>query len=681
MLWSCVVAVLLPQGVEASQEPVPAFAVHNPADRPRTEIVRVSMPFPRGAYRHLGHARVRQVGGQEGKAGNDGGRDAALIPLMRWPDGSIALAQVQVRVHLGARERRRFLVQPTAGPCPDPGDEVSWPYDLLSKAPPLFTEVQDPWGQTYRARLRPDPAAGPEGFLRRTPLVRVRRYRAVHRRQGHERSGFLGLFALLTTFRGERRAELTLILDNAAYGRGPVLGPVRFSRFSLVTETDTLRMRPRFIRENLVRAPLKRKGGGYRQLLLGPSNQVYLGDRTAKCYRLDLFLDDGNASREGKQSARLAASTPLGPVPDLTWTRYTGAFGVHGGPSPGPGQPDAQAAVVAFRWQVNGGFGPFGAFGDHKDAAAQGTPRNGPSVLHNVLRWASPALLTGAEGMVMQHSLRPPPGSRPRLPEETAPFRAGLSERTIRKPHGFVAVDYEHFAMNLVFDYYWLTGDPLAEMEMRRTITGLPALLEGLPFLTCRGEGWCMQAAALAEMATGDRAVLDFVTKRFRQEVLPKLGPEGASYVLRQPPHEDAFGAGVQFDAPWQMAAFVHGLAAMYQRTGDAVFRDAALRTARVMAGPGWLQGTGPKYLVSARDPGRYTMPVGYGPLEGTAIMQVGAFVLAEEMATKPDDRQLFGRRARFIYEPYRKLEPQVSGANPWFQLLLDRKDRRERGW
>ena len=44
----------------------------------------------------------------------------------------------------------------------------------------------------------------------------------------------------------------------------------------------------------------------YRQTLLGPSNQIYLGDRTAKCYRLDLFLDDGSATDADRQAARLA---------------------------------------------------------------------------------------------------------------------------------------------------------------------------------------------------------------------------------------------------------------------------------------------------------------------------------------------------------------------------------------
>ncbi len=665
MPWSCALAVLLPPGLP--QEQGPAFVVQNPADAPRTEIVRVSMPFPRGRHRQLRLARIPQ---------QDREADACVVPLMLWPDGSIAVAQLQVRIHLGARERRRFKVQPAPGRCPDPGKDVAWYYDRLSQALPLFTEVQDPWGQTYRARLEPDPAAGPGGLLRSTPLVRVRCYRGVHRRVGDEAREFLGVVAVCTTFRGERRAELTLLLDNAAHGSGPVLGPVRLKRFSLVTETDTLRVRPRLISENLLKPPLKRKAGGYRQLLLGPSDHIYLGDRTAKCYRLDLFLDDGSATETERQTAKLAASATLWPVPDLGWTRHTGAFGVHGGPAPGPGKASAQTALTVFRWQVNADFGPFGGFGDHKDAAAQGTPRNGPCSLHNVLRWASGSLLAGAEGMVMQHCLRPPPGCTPRLPKETAAFRAGLSDRTIRVPHGFGAVDYGHFSVDLLFDYYWLTGDPLALMEIRRTVAGLPTLLKGLPFFTCRGEGWCMQAAALHEMATGDRRVLDFVKQRFRDEVQKKLGPKGASWVLRQPPHKDAFGDGVYFDAPWQMAAFVHGLHAMYRRTGDGMFRDAALRTARAMAVPGWLQGSGPKYLVSAVNAGRYTMPVGYGPLEGTAIMQVGAFVLAEEMATDVADKQLFRRRADFIYEPYNKVEPEVNAANPWFQLMLDRRDR-----
>ena len=253
-------------------------------------------------------------------------------------------------------------------------------------------------------------------------------------------------------------------------------------------------------------------------------------------------------------------------------------------------------------------------------------------------------------------------------------FRAGLSPRTIRMPHGFTALDYEHFSVDLLFDHYWLTGDVLAQMEIERMARGLPGLLERLPFLTCRGEGWCMQAAVLHYRATGDRSVLDFMARRFHKEVRPKLGPKGMGWVLRQPPHERAFGKGVFFDAPWQMAAFVHGMHAMYRCTGDVVFRDTALRTARAMAAPGWVEGKGPKYLVSATDPGRYTMPVGYGPLEGTAIMEMGAFVLAEEMATKVADKQLFRRRADFLHAPYKETEPNVIAANPWFQLLLDRR-------
>ena len=141
MPWSCALALLLSPGLP--QEQGPAFVVQNPADAPRTEIVRVSMPFPRGRHRQLRLARIPQ---------QDHEADACVVPLMLWPDGSIAVAQLQVRIHLGARERRRFKVQPAPGRCPDPGKDVAWHYDRLSQALPLFTEVQDPWGQTYRAR-------------------------------------------------------------------------------------------------------------------------------------------------------------------------------------------------------------------------------------------------------------------------------------------------------------------------------------------------------------------------------------------------------------------------------------------------------------------------------------------------------------------------------------------------
>jgi hypothetical protein len=252
-----------------------------------------------------------------------------------------------------------------------------------------------------------------------------------------------------------------------------------------------------------------------------------------------------------------------------------------------------------------------------------------------------------------------------------------MSDRALRRPHGFTGLDYEHFSVNTLYDYYWLTGDPLARDELARAGRGLLELLEEVPFPTCRGEGWCMQAAVLIARGTGEPDVVDAVARRFRDRIEPVIGAPSALYVLSQPPHEQALEGEEAFDCPWQMSAFVHGAHAMYRQTGDPRFAQAGLQAARVMAGPGWVEDVGPKYLLSVDKPDRYMMPAGFGPLEGTAVMEIGGFVLADELSPNQVERSLFRRRVDFLLAPY-TVEPERSRAaiNPWFQILLDRRDR-----
>jgi hypothetical protein len=275
--------------------------------------------------------------------------------------------------------------------------------------------------------------------------------------------------------------------------------------------------------------------------------------------------------------------------------------------------------------------------------------------------------------MVLQQTLRPTPGHRVRVPEGGAALRQGMSPRTLQQPHGFTALDYEHFSVDLLYDYYWLTGDPLARDELARAGRGLPRVLAELPFLTSRGEGWCMQAAVLISRATGDPEPVERLHERFRERVEPELGSPGALYVLRQPPHRDVLGGEEPFDAPWQMAAFIHGAHAMFQQTGDRRFADAAVRAAKVMAGPGWVDEVGPKYLLSATDPDVFTMPVAFDPRAGTAVMQVGGFVLAAQLTRADADKSMFKRRSEFLFEPYDdEVERAQARLNTWFQLYLD---------
>lgn len=637
----------VPQGPPA---PECRIVAANHSDEPRREIVRVSLPMPCGTVRGPTTASVA-------------GTAVPAIPLVTWPDGSAAVLQLHVPLELEAHEERRLHVQVGGPPpAPAPASPASW---KLDGELPLHTEVEDAWGQVYTARLVPDPEPSPPS----SDLVRVRRYTGVHRRGAAE---LLGVVAWLVAFRGEPRAELTVVLDNGAYlPREPGLGPVRLRAFTLVTTDERLRFRPRFTAENAIAAALP-SDGGYRQPLLGPSDQIHLGDRTAKAFRLDVLLDDGSLDAGARAAA--ASGEWIVAWPDLDWVRHTGAFGAHGGPAPAT-RDESRARWLA--WRSSGRFGPFRGHGDPEDAAEQGTPRNGTCALHDALRWYSAPLLRAAETMVLQQALRPTAGFAPRQPPQLAPFRAGLSPRAVERPHGFTALDYEHFSVDLVYDAYWLTGDPFARAELERAAIGLRRTLAGVPFLTSRGEGWCLQAGVLIARATGDGALVQELLQRARTKILPRLG-DPPHLALAQPPHPDAFGIGEAFDAPWQMAALVYGLDALHRETGDAEIAAAAVQVARIMAGPGWAEGEGPKYLVSARSADRYTMPVGYQPMQGTACHEASAFVLAAELATESEDRRLFTRRAAEIAAANGLPENAAAASDTWWQIYLDRTAREQ---
>jgi hypothetical protein len=598
-----------------------------------------------------------------------GDRQVPAVTLLRWPDGSTAVAQAHVPVVLGPREARRLRIAPVPEAAAHPHWPGEWPLAAGADLP-LWTEVEDPWGTVFAARLELDR----ELSQLSSPLLRVQRFRGVPR--AGSGAAFLGVVAYLVMVRGSAHAELTLLLDNGAHLPELELGPVRLRSFSLLTLGEGLRFVPRFASENTLRPALPRAGpdGGYRQVLLGPSDQLYLGDRTAKAFRFDLFFADSPAGRleEARAAAAVAARQRLLAWPDLDWVRRTGAFGLHGGPAPG-GEDWLEAQLVE-QWRASR-FGPFTAHGDAEDAAAQGTRRNGPCALHDVLRWRSADLLAAAEAMVLQHTLRPTAGYLPRLPLAEAALRQGMSPWAIERPHGFSALDYEHFSVDLLYDFFWLTGDPLAHAELVRAGEGLQRLLEGAPFLTSRGEGWCLQGGVAIARATGDRELLAALLERARSRILPLLQGPDAPVAIAQPPHRAAFGSGEAFDAPWQMAALVHGLHALHGATGAADVAAAAVCTAHIMADAGWLEGKGPKYFVSARGAHRYVMPVGYEPLHGTAPMQLGAFALAAALTADPAERELFLARAQIIAQahPLHGPDGALVRADRWFQLWLDR--------
>lgn len=640
----------------------PALHLHNPAAVPQSGVLRASFPLPRHwAARSLRGLRV-------------GESPAYSVPLLRWPDGSLAVVQLQWHADLAAGAAERVMVH-----CePDPGDakdsmeppaiaEDKWPKQL-----PLRTEVVDPWGRTYVARL---PALSD-----RSRGLALQQHAVMPNIDPSTGAALFATEVFVTRGLGEAFGELTLILGNGRDAEAQHLGPARLLRFSLLSDDPRLRLRPRFAAANLLPMPVAEHDAsgapsGFRHDLLGPSEMLYLGDGTAKVFSFDVCFDDGLTADE-RLAVEARAASPSSAFADLDWVRSTGAFGLFGGPAPVASRLDDLAAVVIGQWHREAEFGPFGGFGNAKEAAAIASAHNAPTTLHNVLRWRSATMLSIAQVRVHQALLRPLPGHQARLPAATEALRQGLSARAMQRPHGFEALDYEHASVDLLLDLWWLTGDELVRDELRRHGAAIVALLQRIPFMTSRGEGHCAQALAAVAWATGDDQLLAWAVRRVHEQVLPRLS-ESPLVALAQPPHPEVLGGDAWFDAPWQMAALVHGLCALHRRTGDPAIAAAAVDVARKMAVHGWVEGQGPKYFMHARDPQRFCMPRGIPPLQGTASFAASAFVLAAELAGDDHElRQLLAARADTIVAGSRGvgglLSPQTR-ADPWFQSWLDR--------
>ena len=375
---------------------------------------------------------------------------------------------------------------------------------------------------------------------------------------------------------------------------------------------------------------------------------------------------------EQRAAGAAAAEMPLSAWPMLDEVRRTRSFGGHGGPAPGGCGPilGALAALAAdgalrpvlrarrqrrCRCQWNAAQRPLGAA--QRPAVAFAGDAVGGRDHGAAARFASDA----RQGCPAAGAISRRFGGGSLLARGSVPTGSRRST-TNTSP------------VDLLYDYYWLTGDAFALAELRRMGSGLRSVLDTVPFLTSRGEGWCLQAGALIARATGDQELVAYLLSRTRSRVLPEINDPPATVALAQPPHESALGPTEWFDAPWQMAALVHGLHALFSVTEDPDVAAAAVRTTRIMAGPGWVEGVGPKYLVGASQAGRYILPVGFGPMEGTAAMQIGAFVLAAEMTQEPADRVLFWRRGRQIVDANWAPGDDGIGADRWVQLHLDRE-------
>ena len=195
-----------------------------------------------------------------------------------------------------------------------------------------------------------------------------------------------------------------------------------------------------------------------------------------------------------------------------------------------------------------------------------------------------------------------------------------------------------------------------------------------------------MQAAALAAMATGDRRPLDAVLARFRAESLPALvdpdgdgAPDGDlfAHAIAQPPDARALGPNDPFDAPWQMASLVLGLAAARHVDGGDDLREALLIVARRIVRHGVTTDGGLRPFVSARDP-LNVAPPRRGP-DGLVLgaMALPALVVAHGVADSDDDRSRFLRTADLLYGRLESDAEAIVVAERWLHLYRSQRSSR----
>ncbi|MGA0867751.1 MAG: hypothetical protein ACO3UM_02385, partial [Planctomycetota bacterium] len=517
---------------------------------------------------------------------------------------------------------------------------------------PLDVELEDAFGRVFTARFVAveDARASRSG-------VRTGAYRGLLTRATDDgREALCAVWMAVTECDLPRRTEVHLVLENDPLPGEPVVGTVRFRRLT-VRSTDPAQ--ELFARHGTLLAMARRQG---RTLdLVGPSEAIYLGDRTRKAFLVELVpADDGSGQ---------ASLPPIEAWPDAQWVRHTAAYGLHGGPGPAALRSETVRPPAPFWQRLDGG--PVGALMAPRDLThtAFGWP---PSTLHPLVGRGLDRELEEARATVLQGGLRPPPLLAARAPVDTDYERQGLTPAALLRPHGYVAFDYEHVTADLPFEVHWWTADPFARAELVRLALAVPGLLATPAFRTSRGEGACLRAGVAAARAIGDGRLLARLVAHVADVLEPVIGDEDPrrAHAIAQPPDVRALGPRHPFDAPWQMGLLVHGLHALWLATGDDLTRTLATRVARRMAGPCWSAEEGLAGFVSAVDPNvRAASPTGDRGAQGIAV---GAFVLAAEMAEEEELRALLLDRARRMAE-----DADAAGAPAWVTELW--RDRRAR--
>jgi hypothetical protein len=233
--------------------------------------------------------------------------------------------------------------------------------------------------------------------------------------------------------------------------------------------------------------------------------------------------------------------------------------------------------------------------------------------------------------------------------------------------HGFTPFDVEHWSMDLLFDYWTLTGDAWAKEELRQLGESLRGLLHLNGFYTssmlpARAEGWCLQGFVQAWLATGDlrfrNAALDRlhgIVDRDRERYSP-----ARTVSVETDANRPGWPGPLEYAMPWQHGALSYGLLATWKHFGDPFALELASTIPEIVR-HAWVRnvstaqygfvGEGLRYYVPITVGGTpvpadhfdaaYGIRFGDSPLRGAHVTLIGGLLMLADVAPAAADRAI----------------------------------------
>ena len=581
---------------------------HNHYSAERTETVCVSVPFPEGGYPDLDNVVVS-------------GHQTAWNVMQRWPDGTVRVAQAQFTDVLPPDELKTYTIARDVPAMTGSFTRNSWVEQNTWLD--YGAEVRDTNGVAYRAY-----ATGAAEVLQETPLVQTRRYRRYHEAVSSPGIGrdYLTSTFYVTEFRDVPVVIVDWLIGNDYLGADNIpagttdpnmfpLGAVDVNEASFLVRGATGAHIYRSETETV--APPVSAGGGYSRFEV--LKDTFLGDGQTRRYRAMIYNEHPGANVEDMMRWRLTASAmleePLMPLATHASWHDCGSAGLLGGPIAGPTDAFQRAENDYQSWESRDHFGTWGSRGDALKSATTGTPRNHPLSpdLAHAIAANHHKLLRKVEQMAWAQAMRPyhlfgleVGAEEDILLWDGIPYEPGsrdLSDETLgRKPmfnndpytqyrtravfgggraHGWDHFDHEHWTMDLVFDYWTISGDAWAQEELRQLGQSLKALMRIHKYYTSdmqpvRAEGWTMQGFVQAYLATGDESIRDYAMRRVNEIVDPERNLSHPSRALHFQYNYPGTGYPHHhgFFMPWQHGALLYGYLGAYRFFREPVLLD-----------------------------------------------------------------------------------------------------------